>query len=137
VFSFLRPLAIYLFLLLIFRISGRRTMSEMTTFDFILLGDDKSVTNAMLVILSLVGLNILLAALKRKSKGLEKILDGVPMIVLENGQPLEERMRRARVDSEDVLSAARKTQGLERLEQIRYAVLERNGGISIIPKQAD
>jgi uncharacterized membrane protein YcaP (DUF421 family) len=50
--------------------------------------------------------------------------------------PLAERMSKARVDEEDVLQAARQLQGLERLDQIRYAVLERTGGITIIPKQS-
>jgi uncharacterized membrane protein YcaP (DUF421 family) len=44
-------------------------------------------------------------------------------------------MEKARVDVDDVLSAARHLQGIERLDQIRYAVLERSGGISIIPKE--
>jgi uncharacterized membrane protein YcaP (DUF421 family) len=58
----------------------------------------------------------------------------VPLVVVENGQPLRDRMNKARIDEDDVLTAARQLQGLERMEQIKYAVLERNGGISIIPR---
>lgn len=143
----LRAAAIYLFLLLLFRISGRRTLSEMTTFDFILLliiaeatqqgllGNDASFTNACLVIITLIGLDIGLSLLKRRSKFLEKFVDGVPTILVDNGQLLKSRMSKARVDEDDILESARQTHGLERLEQIKYAVLERSGGISIIPKE--
>jgi uncharacterized membrane protein YcaP (DUF421 family) len=57
------------------------------------------------------------------------------MIVVENGNPLRERMRAARIDEADVLEAARMLHGLERLDQIKYAVLEVNGHISIVPKR--
>jgi uncharacterized membrane protein YcaP (DUF421 family) len=58
----------------------------------------------------------------------------MPLVIVEHGQPLKERMEKARIDLEDVLAAAREHQGLERMEQIKYAVLERSGSISIIPK---
>jgi len=57
------------------------------------------------------------------------------MVIVEDGVALTDRMVKARVDKEDVLAAARHLQGIERLDQIRYAVLERGGGISIVPKQ--
>ncbi len=126
--------------------SGRRSISQITTFDFVLLliiseatqnaliGNDYSMTNGFLVILTLVGLDILLSLWKRRSPTIEKLLDGVPLVVVENGQPLRDRMNKARIDEDDVLTAARQLQGLERMEQIKYAVLERNGGISIIPR---
>lgn len=145
--SVLRALAIYGFLLVIFRVAGRRTLSQMTSFDLILLlivseatqqallGDDFSLTNAFLVIATLVGVDIALSILKRRSPHLDRWIDDVPLVIVEHGRPLEDRMRRARVDDADVLEAARASQGLERMEQIKYAVLERSGGISIIPEQ--
>lgn len=145
--SVLRALAIYGFLLVIFRVAGRRTLSQMTSFDLILLlivseatqqallGDDFSLTNAFLVIATLVGVDIALSILKRRSPHLDRWIDDVPLVIVEHGRPLEDRMRRARVDDADVLEAARASQGLERMEQIKYAVLERSGSISIIPEQ--
>jgi uncharacterized membrane protein YcaP (DUF421 family) len=62
------------------------------------------------------------------------MIEGVPLVIVEDGRMLDDRMRWARIDAEDVLQAARERQGLERLEQIKYAVLERTGEISIIPK---
>ncbi len=144
--SVLRAITIYVVLMILFRISGRRSISQITTFDFVLLliiseatqnaliGNDYSMTNGFLVILTLVGLDILLSLWKRRSPTIEKLLDGVPLVVVENGQPLRDRMNKARIDENDVLTAARELQGLERMEQIKYAVLERNGGISIIPR---
>lgn len=143
--AILRSLAIYVFLLIVFRIAGRRSLAQITTFDFVLLlligeatqqallGDDYSITNAFLVILTLVGVDIGLSLVKQRSQRLDKLLDGVPTILVENGRPLKERMDKARVDESDVLEAARELQGLERMEQIKYAVLERDGNISIVP----
>jgi uncharacterized membrane protein YcaP (DUF421 family) len=140
-----RGAAVYLMLLVIFRIAGRRTLAQMTSFDFILLliiseaaqnamiGDDFSLTNGALVVLTLVGLDVLLSQVKRWSPGAELWLDGQPTIIVEQGQPKLDIMKRARVDEKDVLAAARETQGLERMDQIKYAVLETSGGISIVP----
>jgi uncharacterized membrane protein YcaP (DUF421 family) len=142
----LRALAVYVFLMIVFRMAGRRTLTEMTSFDLILLlilseatqnamiGNSYSVTNAFLVIVTLIGLDILFSQLKHRSSLIERWLDGVPMIIVENGLPLKELMDKARVDEDDIMMAARTSHGLERMEQIKYAVLESSGGISIIPK---
>ncbi|EHK72522.1 hypothetical protein PPL19_06265 [Pseudomonas psychrotolerans L19] len=147
--SVLRAAAIYAFLLVLFRITGRRALSEITTFDFVLLlvigeatqqallGDDFSVINAFVVIATLVLIDILLSLFKERSPKVGRFLDGVPLIVVEYGRPLTERLRKARLTEEDILEAARQSQGLERLEQIRFAVLEKNGQISVIPEPGE
>lgn len=145
--SVLRAAMIYLALMIILRVAGKRSLAQITTFDFVLLliigeatqqallGQDFSLTNAIIVIVTLVGLDIGLSLIKRHSKTIDKVLDDVPLVIVEDGVALKDRMAKARVDEEDVLSAARHLQGLERLDQIRYAVLERSGGISIVPKK--
>ena len=142
----LRALSIYLVLLLVFRLAGRRTLMQMTSFDFVLLliiseatqnailGNDHSITTGILAIVTLVGTDILLAYWKQRSTKVERWLDGLPLIIVNNGIPLKPLMDRARVNEEDVLAAARQGPGLERMEQIKYAVLEVGGGISVIPK---
>ncbi|MDR6233237.1 DUF421 domain-containing protein [Pseudomonas oryzihabitans] len=147
--SVLRAAAIYVFLLVLFRITGRRALSEITTFDFVLLlvigeatqqallGDDFSVINAFVVIGTLVLIDILLSLFKQRSPQVGRFLDGVPLIVVEYGKPLTQRLRKARLTEEDILEAARQSQGLERMEQIRFAVLEKNGQISVIPEPGD
>lgn len=146
--SIVRAAAVYLFLLVVFRIAGRRTLGDLTAFDLVLvliiseaiqqamLDNDNSMTNGFLIVLTLVGLNVLMSLIKQRSRTVEKWLDGVPTILVEEGRPFTERMNRARVDIEDVMQAARQLQGLERLDQIRYAVLERTGGITVIPRRA-
>lgn len=141
-----RAAIIYVFYLVVFRITGKRTLAQATPFDLVLLlviseaiqnaltRGDHSITSAFVVVLTLVSLDIGLSLLKQHFKPLDRLLDDMPLVLLMNGRALHNRMRRARVDEEDILEAARSLQGLERLEQIKYAVLERNGTISIIPK---
>ena len=130
-----------------FRIAGRRTLAEMTPFDLVLvfiigeatqqalLGQDFSITNAVLVIVTLLFLDIIMSLAKDRSRTFEKLIDGVPTIIVADGRPLTERMRKARVDEQDVMEAARRLHGIERLDQIKYAVLEVSGGISVIPRE--
>jgi uncharacterized membrane protein YcaP (DUF421 family) len=141
----LRAAAIYLVLLLVFRVSGRRTLAELTTFDFVLLliigeatqqallGEDFSLTKAVLVIVTLLTIELVLSILKERVPFLDKLLDGVPMVVVDHGRLLRDRMRKARIDEGDILEAARRLQGIERLDQIKYAVLEVSGGITVVP----
>ena len=144
--SVLRGIAVYIFLLIIFRIAGKRTLSQTTTFDLVLLliisettqqamvDDDHSVTNGALLILTLVGMTILLSVLKQKFPKLDTALEGTPLILVDQGKLLKDRMDKCRVDESEILTAARATQGLVAMDQIEYAILERNGDISIIPK---
>jgi uncharacterized membrane protein YcaP (DUF421 family) len=83
--------------------------------------------------MTLIGTSIGLSLLKQRFPALEQWLDGTPLIILENGKGLKERMDKTRVDEADILEAARSLHGLERLEQIKYAILERNGSITIVP----
>lgn len=143
----LRAMAIYAFLLAIFRVSGKRSLAQITTFDFVLLliigeatqqallGDDFSVINAFVVIGTLMFLEVGLTLAKNRWPGLDPVLDSMPLVIVENGRLLDERLTRERVSREDVLHAARERHGLERLDQIKYAVLEQSGGISIVPKK--
>jgi len=141
----LRAGAIYLALMVLFKISGRRSLGELTSFDFVLLmvigeatqqallGDDFSVTNAILVIITLMVIDIGFSLIKRRFKRVAKLIDGGPTIVVENGMFLRHRMHEARIQDDDIMEAARIGQGFERVDQIKYAILERNGKISIIP----
>ncbi|MDD1967494.1 YetF domain-containing protein [Pseudomonas putida] len=140
----LRAAAIYLALMVLFRISGRRALGEMTSFDFVLLliigeatqqallGDDFSITNAVLVIVTLLSIDIGFSLLKRRSKRIGKLIDGGPTIIVENGVFLRHRMHEARVQEDDVMQAARLGPGVESVDQIKFAIIERNGKISII-----
>ncbi len=144
----IRGLLVYGFLLLMFRAFGKRSLAQITTFDFVmllivaettqqaLLGDDFSVTNSFLLIATLFVCDTLMTWLKDRSPWFERITESVPLVILKDGKPLPDRMRRSRVDESDILAAARELQGLERLDQIQYAVLEKGGAITIIPKDS-
>lgn len=141
----LRGIAVYLFLLLIFRIMGKRSLSETTTFDLLVLliisevtqqamvNTDNSLTAAFILITTLLGMDLLFTLMKQPFKKFEKIMEGAPLIIVDHGKPLKERMKKTKVDEMDVLQAARSNLGLERMEQVKYAVLEKDGSISIIP----
>ena len=147
--TFLRTVGIYLFLLVLFRLSGKRTLSELSTFNFVLLliiseatqnaliGEDYSVTTGMAVILTLVLLDLGLSILTRRFGVLQKFTEGVPLVLVDHGKVLEERVRKTQITQDEILQSARQNYGLERLEQIKYAVLETSGGISIIPMEPD
>ena len=146
--SVVRATVVYLVLLLLFRLVGKRSLAETGAFDFVLLliiaeatqqamiDDDNSMTNAFLIILTLLVLNIAFSLVKQRSPFADRLIDDVPVLVVADGQPLRDRMEQARIDERDILQAARQTQGVERLDQIKFAVLERSGGISVVPKEA-
>ena len=143
----IRGIAIYAILLIATRLTGRRTLAQMTPFDMVLLliiaettqqallGDDFSITNAAVLIVTLFATDVVLAWLKGHSKRAASLLDGNPTVLISDGRMDHEAMRRSRVGVGDVLEAARAQHGLKTLADIDAAVLEVSGGISIIPKQ--
>jgi uncharacterized membrane protein YcaP (DUF421 family) len=140
----LRTIGIYAFLMITFRICGKRTLKDITVFDFVLLlvlsegvqqaltSDDFSLVNAWVIIATFLFLDVMMSLLKHKFRAVDRLMDGEPIIIVRGGVPLAERMAKERVDLDEVLEAARQN-GLESLDKIKYAVLERNGSISIIP----
>jgi uncharacterized membrane protein YcaP (DUF421 family) len=142
----LRVAIVYLFLMALFRLAGRRTLADISPFDLVLLliiselvqqaivGEDHSLTNALVLCGTLMVLDIGLSLWKQRSPRVERWLEGSPVLLVEHGQPIPEALRAMRVDESDILAAARLGQGLERMSQIRFAVLEKTGGISIVPE---
>ena len=141
----LRAMIIYAIVWGLFRITGRRTFAQMTSFDFVLLliisesvqqgllGDDQSLTNAIILVATLLAIDLVLSIVKQRSSRAERVIDGQPVLLCDRGTMQTHTMAQERIDHDDLLNAARSTHGLERLDQIKYAVLERNGKISIIP----
>ena len=116
----LRTIAVYLILLVLIRLTGRRTLAQFTAFDFLVL----------------LTMDIVFSLLGRDSLLFSKLVNGVPMILVEEGRLLRARLRKARLTEDQVLAAARRTQGIYRLEDIKYAILEASGEISVIPMRA-
>ncbi|MGO7274934.1 DUF421 domain-containing protein [Rhizobium ruizarguesonis] len=143
----LRGLAIYFTLLVIIRLSGRRTLAQMTPFDLVIvlvisettqqamLGDDFSITNAVVLILTLFTTDIGLSYVKRWWPRAAHIIDGVPTVLVTDGVYDERALKGARLQKEDVMQAARSQEGIESVTEIKFATLEVSGNISIIKKQ--
>ena len=141
----LRALVVYLFVLVLTRAVGRRELSTLEPFDLILLvmiGDlvqqgvtqnDFSVTGSFLAVGTIGVLTVVFSYLPWRFQVLRPMLEGVPTILVENGNVVEKNLRRHRLTHEEIASAAR-IQNIESLSQIRWAVLETNGQISFIKK---
>jgi uncharacterized membrane protein YcaP (DUF421 family) len=146
--SVLRATAVYLFVFVLLRLTGRRTMGEMNSFDLVLLliigegtqqallGRDYSLTQAFLVVLTLVLVDTGVSLLKQRSAWIARVLDGVTLPVVHDGKPEPELLRMERVSEEDVLRAARMQHGLESLDQVKVAFLEADGKITVVPKES-
>ena len=136
----------YFFLLFTVRILSRRPGAQLTPTEFVLIflmggviilatvGDDHSETNAVCAVITVAFVHRIVATLKIRFPRLGAVVDGTPLVVLEKGRWQTEIMSKMRVADEDVMAAAR-TKGIKTLDQIKYAVLERNGAISVIKKQ--
>ncbi|MCS2150116.1 DUF421 domain-containing protein [Scandinavium manionii] len=143
----LRAVVIYLVLVLVFKIAGRRALLQMTSFDLILLliiseatqqallGSDFSVTGSVLSIVTLIVMDMLFGKIKKYLPGAEEMIDGSPVILVEHGVLMREKMRMADISEDDIMVSARNNQGLTALSQIKFAILESNGHISIIAQQ--
>ena len=141
----LRSIAVYLFVLVVFRIGGKRSLSQITTFDFILLliiseatqqallGNDFSIVNAFVAISTLITLDASFSWLERRFPTFSRVAESLPVVVLENGRLIEDAARREGVSLSEILAEGREKHGLERAEQFKYAILERHGGISVVP----
>jgi uncharacterized membrane protein YcaP (DUF421 family) len=140
----LRAFVVFAFIYLITRIVGRRELGSAEPFDLILLvvlGDlvqqgvtqsDYSLTGAILVISTFTILTVFVSFLSVKVPLLRPVLDGDPLILVENGKPNTANLKRQRLDLGEVLAEAR-LQQVTRLEDIGWAILESSGQISIIP----
>lgn len=142
-----RCVLIYLGLLLIFRIAGKRALAQITTFDIVMLliiaetvqqalvHDDASLTNAFILIATFLTLEIVFSRLTLRWPALNKWLNSRPVTLMQDGRVVQERLDGERVSVDDIRRAGRETQGVANLGQIEHAVLETDGAISVIPRE--
>ena len=136
----------YFVLLIIVRVLARRAGAQMTPFEFVIVflmggviilstvGNDRSVTNCTCAVVAVGFMHRLLAYAKSKSSRLGAIIDGTPLLIIRRGEWQSEVMEGMKLRREDIEAAGR-GHGVTRIEDIEYAILERNGRISIIPKK--
>jgi uncharacterized membrane protein YcaP (DUF421 family) len=135
----------FLFVLLLTRAVGRRELSSMEPFDLILLvvlGDlvqqgitqnDLSVTGLMLVTSTIALLTVAISFASFKFPWIRPALDGEPVILVQDGEPIDRNLRRNRITLEELAATAR-VEGIEHVANVKWAVLETSGRISFIPK---
>jgi uncharacterized membrane protein YcaP (DUF421 family) len=136
----------YLFLLIVVRTLARRPGAQMTPFEFVLIflmggviilstvGEDRSMTNCYGGVIIICLMHRVINSLKLRSKALGAIIDGAPVVLLKDGQWQTKAMKQTRISDVDVMASAR-SKGIRTLDQIKYAVLERNGAISVVKKK--
>jgi uncharacterized membrane protein YcaP (DUF421 family) len=144
----IRATVIYFFLWMLTRALGKRELAEMTAFELLLLvvvGDliqqgvtqeDTSITGAILAV-GTIGLWILVFSwLGFRNKRARELIEGVPVVVVRDGRPLEPAMRLERVVLDEVLESAR-NQGISNLRDIRLGILEPDGKFSFLQRDKE
>lgn len=140
-----RAALVYVFLLAVFRVAGRRTLAQVTTFDLILVlilgdatqqalvGEQGTPATAIVAVATLVLFDIGLSRAKQRWPQVDAVVDGLPIPLVVRGTPQTGQMAAEGVTHDDVLTAARERQGLSRMAEVEFAVLEQSGAISIVP----
>ena len=140
-----RGIFVFVFLYALMRMIGRRELSSLEPFDLILLivlgdavqqgltQDDYSLTGAFLAIGTIAILQVAVSYANFRFPKLRPVLDGEPIVVVQDGKPIEKNLRRERVTIDDLAAAARQ-QNIAKIEDVRWAVMETSGAISFIKK---
>lgn len=141
----IRAAIVFFLILLLTRIVGKRELGSMEPFDLILLvviGDlvqqgvtqqDNSLTGAALAIGTIALLTVFVSLLSVRSRRLRRVFEGAPIVLVSDGEIIEQNLRRERLTVEELAAEAR-LQQVASLEDVRYAVLETSGKISVVPK---
>jgi uncharacterized membrane protein YcaP (DUF421 family) len=142
----LRTIVVFFFVYLLMRIVGRRELSSLEPFDLILLivlgdavqqsltQDDYSVTGAFIVVSTIALLQVFMSYLNFRVPRLRPLIDGEPIVIIQDGNVIEQNAKRERLTLGDIAEAARGQQ-IASLEDVQWAVLETSGEISFIEKQ--
>src|ERR687885_183231 len=140
-----RAIVVFLFIFLVTRVVGRRELASLEPFDLILLivtGDliqqgvtqnDYSVTGALTAIGTIAAMTVLVSYVSFKWSSVRAALDGEPIVLVIDGKVLEGNLKRQRM-THDELEAEIRLQQAESVDDVKLAVLETGGKVSVIPK---
>jgi len=143
----IRPFLVYLFLLIAFRIAGKRQIGQMGLFDFVIallisnvvqnamIGDDNSILGALAGAVVIMALSAGMDRLTAQSPGAQDKIEEKPTLLMHKGKILEDRLKAESLSNEELLAGLRR-EGVACLEEVRYAILEANGSISVIKEDA-
>jgi uncharacterized membrane protein YcaP (DUF421 family) len=138
---------VYAFLLVLLRLTGKRQIGQLAPFDLVLLlvlsnavqnsmnGGDNSLVGGLVSAATLIALNYGIGHATFKSKRLEALIEGRPLLIIHNGRVFEDVMRHAKLTHHE-LSAALRQSGCTCAEDVQTAVLENNGSISVVMRAA-
>jgi uncharacterized membrane protein YcaP (DUF421 family) len=141
----IRATVVFFFIFLVTRIVGRRQLSDLEPFDLILLvvlGDlvqqgitqsDESVTGTLVVISTIALLSVGVSWISLRSARVRQLAEGEPIVLVQDGRPIERNLRRERITLADIQEEARQAQ-IVSLADIQWAILENDGKISCIPR---
>jgi uncharacterized membrane protein YcaP (DUF421 family) len=142
----LRSVGVYLFLLVAFRVAGKRLLGQLTAFDLVVLlvisnvlqnaaiGSDNSLGGGLIGASVIIALNWLVAWLTFRHKRLERIVENVPTVLIKHGQVLRSNLDREHMSMPELRAALRK-EGITTMSEVRYAILEEDGHVSVIPRR--
>lgn len=141
-----RAAAVYFFLLIALRLSGKRQLGQMSSFDLVVLlilsntvqnaiiGNDNSITGGLIGAVAILGLNYGIARLATANKGFERLVEGAPTLLVHNGKVIEENMRRELLTRDELMAALRR-QGILSIDEVRVALLEETGAITAVKRE--
>lgn len=144
----IRVLIIYGVILVGLRLLGKREFGELSPLELITLllipdlisqgvvASDYSMTNGLIAVTTLFSLVFVTSLLSHRFKRVERLIDGEPTLLVARGKLLTNAMNRERISTDEIYSEMHRT-GLERLAQVRWALLETNGRISIVPEDEE
>ena len=144
----LRACAIYVLVMVLVRVSGKRAVGQFTPFDLVLLilignavqnginGGDNSLTGAAIMATTLIALNYAVAFVTSRSRKVEKFVEGEPVVLARDGKLFEGVLRRELVSRDDFRESLRMN-GVEDVSEVELALLETNGSISVVKKKRD
>lgn len=142
----LRAVVVYVAVLGMVRLSGKRALGQITPFDVLLivllgnavqnalLGEDTSLTGGLLLAATLIAINYAVGWLASRSRRMERLVEGEPVLVARDGKLLESVLRRELLTRAD-FDAALRQQGCRSIDEVELALLETNGHITIVPRQ--
>jgi len=142
----LRPIIVYIFLIIGLRLSGKRELAQLNPFDLIVLltlsntvqnaiiGDDNSVTGGIIGAASLLAINYLVVRFLYDHRKLDQVVEGSPDVLIENGKVHEHRLKKELITKEELAAAARK-QGFDSLSEVQQCVLEPGGTLSFTARK--
>lgn len=141
-----RSAIVYVFMLVLLRLTGKRQVGQLAPFDLVLLlvlsnavqnamnGGDNSVLGGLVSASTLVALNSIVAYVTARSKKAEELIEGHPVVLIHNGKLYNAMMERAKITRHELNSALRQA-GCGCVEDVHYAVLENNGTISVVARR--